>query len=99
MESGKLIWSPRYARIVRTRLEEDIFPDRGHLNIGSLQLSLREQLDAMKIVTYAELSATRDGFHSPCTCSNPNRMSSLVGDQFNVNINRPKDKMCYRRSL
>lgn len=37
LESRKLIWSPRYSRIVRTRLEEDIFPDLGHVNIGAIE--------------------------------------------------------------
>lgn len=37
LESREFAWSPRYARIVRTRLEEDIFPELGHLNIGSIE--------------------------------------------------------------
>ncbi len=37
LESRKLVWSQRYARIVRTRLEEDIFPDLGHVNIGAIE--------------------------------------------------------------
>jgi integrase len=37
LESRRLVWSTRYARIVRTRLEDDVYPELGHLNIGAIE--------------------------------------------------------------
>jgi integrase len=37
LQSRSCAWSPRYARIVRTRLEEDIFPIIGQMAIGEIE--------------------------------------------------------------